>query len=195
MYEKRPKLVVECGAGNGECTMLLAHMLDNYPFELHVISDKKIEGMDPRIVWKVGLSYKLLKEYPPGSIGMVIIDTDHNFWTLTQELEAVNDKVSERGMILLHDVEEFYHDTGMAMSYWDDQVYPEQEIKDHAKFGGLGDAMIKFLATYNGEWKLAEFRREFAGAAALEKVTVKQTRVIMPAGSPVFAKPYVKGDS
>jgi hypothetical protein len=193
MFEKRPKMVVECGAGLGECTMLLAHMLDNYPFELEVISDKIVPDMDGRIEWKIGLSYKLLKEYPDNSIDMCIIDTDHNFWTLTQELEAVATKITEGGLILLHDVEEFYHDTGMAMSYWDDEPYPEEEIKSCAKFGGLGDAMISFLAKHNGEFKLLAYNPERSGAAALEKKTVDQTRVIMPGGSPVFAKP--RGDT
>lgn len=190
MFGLRPKLVVECGAGNGDCTRLLAHMLDNYPFELHAISDKKVEGMDPRIVWKEGISYQLLKDYEPESIGMCLIDTDHNFWTLTKELEAVKDKIQEGGLILLHDVEAFYHDTGMAMSYWNDEPYPEKEIMECVSQGGLGDAMINFLARHNNQYKLIAYTTEVAGVAALLKQTVIQTRVIRPAGSPVFAKPY-----
>jgi hypothetical protein len=190
MFERRPKLVVECGAGNGDCTVLLAHMLDNYPFTLEVISDKVVTGMDPRIIWKLGLSYKLLEEYKPNSIGMVLIDTDHNFWTLKEELEAVKDKMVENGLILLHDVEAFYHDTGMAMSYWDDEPYPEKEILENVKYGSLGDAMIGFLSTHNDQFKLLQYDRSFMGAAALEKVTTKETKIIRPAGAPMFAKPW-----
>jgi hypothetical protein len=194
MFSLRPKKVVECGAGNGECTMLLAHMLDNYPFELDVISDKMVPDMDERIEWKVGISYKLLRDYEPGSIDMCIIDTDHNYWTLTQELEAVAGKISEGGLILLHDVETFYHDTGMAMSYWNDAPYPENEIKECAKYGSLGDAMIKFLSVHNDQFRLAYFTPEYSGAAALVKSTITQTRIVMPGSNPEFAKPR-KGEN
>lgn len=111
IHETRPELIVECGAGNGDTTRLLAHMLDNYPFELHVISDKVVPDMDERIEWTIGLSYKVLKDFDDQSIGMCLIDTDHNFWTLNEELEAVRPKMKEGGLILMHDVWEFYHDT------------------------------------------------------------------------------------
>jgi methyltransferase family protein len=190
MFEKRPKLVVECGAGNGECTVLLAHMLDNYPFELHAISDKKVEGLDPRIVWKIGLSYEVLKNYPDGSIGMCLIDTDHNYWTLAKELEAVKDKMEEGGLIIFHDVDEFYHNNGMAMSYWNDQPYPADEIKACVQHGGIGDALLKFLVQFNDQYKLLYWTRESYGAACIEKKTVKETHIITPGDKPVFAKPY-----
>jgi cephalosporin hydroxylase len=190
ILEHRPKLIVECGAGNGDNTVLLAHLMDSYPFTLNVISDKKVEKLDPRINWKIGLSYKELAKYPDNSIGMCIIDTDHNYWTLAKELEAVKDKMVEGGLIAFHDVEEFYHNTGLAMSYWNGEPYPEEEIKACAKMGGIGDALLKFLVQYNTDYKLLYWVKEKFGAAVIQKCTVKEAQMVMPAGAPVFAKPY-----
>lgn len=190
IVENKPKLIVEVGSGNGDNTVLLASMMNLYPVELHAISDKKVEGLDARIKWTVGLSYKELAKYPDNSIGMCIIDTDHNYWTLAKELEAVKDKMIEGGLIVFHDVDEFYHNTGMAMSYWDGTPYPEEEIKACAKLGGVGDALLKFLVEFNSQYKLLYWVKEKYGAAVIQRHTVKETVVIMPAGSPVFAKPY-----
>lgn len=191
ILEKRPSLIVEVGAGNGDNTKLLAHLLDLYPFELHVISDKKVEGLDPRIKWTVGLSYKELAKYKEGEIGLCIIDTDHNYWTLAKELEAVKDKIPQGGLIAFHDVDEFYHNTGMAMSYWDGEDYPKEEILSCVKLGGVADALLQFLVEFKTEYKLLHWTKEKYGAALIERNTVSQTSVIMPAGAPVFAKPYI----
>lgn len=191
ILEHRPKVIVECGAGNGDCTRLLAHLKSWYPFDLHVISDKKIEDIQPAPEWHVGLSYNVLKEFPDNSIGLCIIDTDHNFWTLQQELAAVKDKMVEGGLIVFHDVDEFYHNTGMAMSYWNDEPYPSEEIKKCVPYGGVGDALLKFLVDHNAEYKLTHWTTASYGAAVIEKKTITQTTVVMPAGAPLFAKPYV----
>lgn len=190
ILEHRPSVIVECGAGNGDNTRLLAHLLDLYPFELHVISDKKVEGLDPRIKWTVGLSYTELAKYPDDSIGLCIIDTDHNYWTLRKELEVVKDKIKEDGLIAFHDVDEFYHDTGMAMSYWNDLPYPEKEIKACIGLGGLGDALLRFLVDFNVDWRLLYWVKEKYGAAIIQRKTVRTTKVILPASAPVFAKPH-----
>lgn len=188
ILEKRPKVIVEVGAGNGDNTRLLAHLLDQYPFELHVISDKKIEGLDPRIKWTTGISYKELAKYADGSIDLCIIDTDHNFWTLKEELRVVKDKISEGGLMAFHDVDEFYHNNGMALSYWEGTPYPEKEILECVKFGGIGDALLKFLVDYNSQFKLLYWMPEKFGAALVEKKTITQTQVITAGAAPVFAQ-------
>lgn len=188
ILEKKPKVIVECGAGNGDCTRLIAHMQLMYPFEFHVISDKELD-MDNEIIWKTGISYKLLSDFEDNSIGLLIIDTDHNYWTLRKELEAAFSKMEEGGLIVMHDVDEFYHDTGMAMSYWDDSVYPEKEIKECANRGGLGLALIDFLSEARGSYKLIRYLPENYGVAVIERKTIKQTRMIQPGSNPTFAKP------
>lgn len=189
ILDRYPKMIVECGAGNGDLTRLIAHLKWHYEFEFHVISDKEVEGLDPDINWKTGISYQELTAFDDKSIDLCIIDTDHNYWTLRKELEALTPKMKEGGLIVMHDVEEFYHDTGMAMSYWNDTPYPEKEIKDCAKQGGLGLALIDFLHEYRGDFKLVRYLPEHFGVAVIERKTIKVTRMILPGENPVFAKP------
>lgn len=184
----RPKVIVECGAGNGELTRLIAELLDFYEFEFHVINDKQIEGLDSRIVWHKGLSYEKLTEFNPGSIGLCIIDTDHNYWTLMKELAAVFDKIEEGGLIALHDVDTFYHDTGMALSYSSGEPYPREEIEKLAPYGSLGDALIEFLHIKKMAYRLVRFVPESHGAALIERRTQTHFSIMIPGPQPVFAE-------
>ncbi len=192
ILEHRPKVVIECGAGEGALTRKLASLLDELPFELHVISDKELTGMDPRIHWHTGLSYEVLQVFPNDSVGLCIIDTDHNYWTLREELRAVTPKIVEGGFIALHDVETFYHDTGMALAYWNGRPYPKMKIQEMAAQGGLGDAMIMFLASDHMHWKMYAYSRENQGAAVLEKRTQTEFAIVVPGPNPSFAPPPQK---
>ena len=191
ILEKRPKVIVECGAGNGDCTRLLAHLLQSYPFELHVITDKALTGLDPRIQWHIGLSYKELPKFADNSIGFCIIDTDHNYWTLWEELTSVDPKIEEDGLIAFHDVDEFYHNTGMALSYWNDDLYPKDAIMEKAVYGSVGTALIDYLSKHRDHFKLVQWNPERSGAALIQKKIIKQLSVIMPASDPMFAKPVI----
>jgi hypothetical protein len=185
---KRPSVIVECGAGTGELTRLLASLLDVYPFKLFVISDAKVDGLDERINWNSGLSYEMLSSFDDGSIDLCIIDTDHNYWTLMKEFSAIMNKISEGGLIALHDVETFYHNTGMAMSYWDGKPYPKEAIEEHAKFGSLGDAMIDFLQMHKLNYKLFAYTPESQGAAILQRHTQPVFAIVCPGSNPAYAK-------
>lgn len=187
ILERKPKLVIECGAGNGDLTGLIASLLDVYPFEFHVISDKKIGGLDGRIIWHIGLSYEILKEFKNDSIDLCIIDTDHNYWTLREELRALDDRIAEGGLIAMHDVETFYHNTGMALSYWNAMPYPRKEIEGLAAYGSLGDALISFLASENLRWKMFAYDRRSHGAAVVEKHTQKEFTIVVPGSGAGFA--------
>jgi len=187
ILDRKPELIVECGGGNGDLTKLIAHMQWLYDFELYCISDKKLDI--PNVVWMTGISYQVLPTFEPESIDLCIIDTDHNYWTLRQELLAVAPRMKEGGLIVMHDVEEFYHNTGMGMSYWNGAHYPEDEIKAQARLGGTGLAMIDFLHDFRGSFKLTRYVPESFGAAVIEKKTVSETQIIMPGPGSVFAKP------
>lgn len=185
-----PKVIVECGAGEGATTRLLNHLKTAYEFDLHVISDKEIEGIDPEIIWTTGISYQELSKFPDNHVDLCIIDTDHNYWTLQKELEAVAPKMSEGGLIVMHDIEEFYHDTGMALSYWNGVPYPRAEIEAAGKvWGGLGDALIDFLCKNRHAFKLMAYVTEDYGAAVIEKRTIKSLRIVTPGTDSVFAPP------
>lgn len=187
ILDRRPGVIVECGAGNGELTRLLASLLDVYTFELHVISDYPVEGLDPRIKWKTGISYSALQDFEDSSIDLCILDTDHNYWTLMKELAALFNRVKEGGLIAMHDVETFYHDTGMALSYSNGDVYPKQEIEKLAPYGGLGDAMIEFLHIKKLDYKLFAYNRESNGAAVIEKRASPIFNLFTPGAGAVFA--------
>lgn len=187
ILEKRPKVIVEVGAGDGDCTKLLAHLKWYYDFELYTISDKvlpEIKGVN----WITGISYKELPKFADASIGMCIIDTDHNYWTLKQELLAVASKMEESGLVVMHDVEEFYYDTGMGMSYWNDEPYPEKEIMDHVKLGSVGLCLIDFLSASRGSFKLVRWIPEHFGCAVIEKRTTVGTSVLRPGPGSKFAR-------
>lgn len=188
MLERRPGVVVECGAGDGALTRLLAHMTWFYPVEVHVISDKEIEGIED-INFVKGISYRELAKFPDDSIDMCIIDTDHNYWTLRHELEALHPKLRQGGLVAFHDVEEFYYNTGMSLSYWDDSPYPKEEIEAKVRMGGVGLALIDWLHEFRGDYKLLRYVPEHCGAAVIEKRKVTGTSIVTPGIAPVFAKP------
>ena len=188
ILERKPMVVVECGAGEGELTRQLSSMIDSSNFNLYVISDKPVEGLDSRIIWKSGLSYNVLKEFEDDSIDFCIIDTDHNYWTLLKELEVLVKKMREGGVIALHDVETFYHDTGMALSYFTGDKYPKDEIESCSPKGGLGDALIDFLHSDRLHWKLLSYNKESHGAAAIEKRTQTHFSLITPGPGAIYAK-------
>lgn len=187
ILERRPRVIVECGAGDGGLTRLIAGLLDVYDFEFHVISDKVLEGIDPRICWRTGLSYEALPDFEDSSIDLCIIDTDHNYWTLMKEFAAVFNKIREGGLVAMHDVETFYHDTGMALAYWDGKPYPRAEIEKLAPYGGLGDALIEFLQLKKMHYKLLAFTPESHGAALIERRTQSIFSIIVPGPGAGFA--------
>lgn len=188
ILEKRPEVIVECGAGHGDLTRKIASLLDAYDFSFEVVTDNPLPEIDNRIVWHSGLSYEFLEQTKNESIDLCIIDTDHNYWTLMKELAAVFPKISEGGMIAIHDVETFYHDTGMALSYWDGKPYPREEIEKCAPYGGLGDAVIEFLRMQKLHYRLHSWNHESHGAALLERKTQTHFNLMTPGPEAIFSK-------
>jgi hypothetical protein len=184
---RRPKVILEVGAHLGDCTRVLASMRPVVPCQLWVISDRFISVVCDQF-WEA-ISYKKIAELPDDSIGMAIVDTDHNYWTLEQELLALVPKMEEGGLIVMHDVEEFYYDTGMANAYWNKDPYPKQEILGAHTKGGLGLCVIDFLHAYRGNFKLVKWVPEHFGCAVIEKRTVTETRIISPGSGSVVAPP------
>lgn len=188
ILERRPKLIVECGAGSGELTRQLASLLDVYEFKLYVVSDQPLEEIDSRVNFVSGLSYELLESFHDDTVDLCIVDTDHNYWTLMKELSVLSRKVREGGLVAMHDVSTFYHDTGMAMSYWDGKPYPKDEIEKCAPYGSLGDALIEFLHVQKMNFKMLAWNPCSNGAAVIEKRHQDMFAIVIPGPKAIFAK-------
>ena len=187
ILDKRPKVILEVGSGDGLCTRLLAALAPSVPCVIHAISDKVLDI--PSVQWTTGISYKEIKKLADNSIGLCIIDTDHNYWTLEQELLALIPKMEEGGLVVLHDVEEFYYNTGMAMSYWNNEPYPEKEILASAVKGGTGLCLLDFLVACRGTFKLVRWIPEHYGCAVIIKRITTGTQLVQPGPDSVFARP------
>lgn len=189
ILDKRPKVIVECGAGDGETTRMLAFMKHYYPFKLHVISDKEIDRCPSSVTFHTRISYDALNDFANGSIDLCFVDTDHNYWTLAKELLILKEKMAEGGLVVMHDVEAFYYDTGMALAYWNNAPYPKEEIMAQAKMGGLGLCLIDFLHTFRGFFKLVRYIPESNGMAVIERVPEVKAKIITPGTQPLYAPP------
>lgn len=189
ILKTRPKHIVECGAGQGDHLKLLLSLMDEVGFKLTSISDNDLE-LDPKINKIVGVSYKMLNGFEDNSIDLCIIDTDHNYWTLVKELEALKTKISENGRIVMHDVATFWHNSGMALSYSDNSEYPKDEIqKMGLKLGGLGNAIIDFLTVNRLSFRIEKYLEESHGAMVLRKKTLSHIDIETPGKEAVFAQP------
>lgn len=188
ILEARPFHIVECGAGTGECSRLIQKLLDTYNFQFTIISDATIQDLRGGVNLIQGLSYLELAKMPDNSIDFCIIDTDHNYWTLARELSILDSKLTDGGMVALHDTWFCYHDTGMAMAYSDGTVYPDSDIlKTGLANGGLTDALIDFLAFKRFEYKLLAYTTESQGAALIQKKKLEQINVYRPAKDAPYA--------
>lgn len=187
ILERRPKVILEVGSHVGDFTRLLASMQDLVPCKVMAISDRTIAI--PGVEFITGISYVEIPKLPDASLGMAIVDTDHNYWTLTQELEALMPKMEQGGLIVMHDVEEFYYNTGIALSYWNGARYPLEEINKCNQLGGIGLALIDFLHKNRGYFKLVRWIPEHFGCAVIERRDQVGTLKIYAGPGSVVAPP------
>ena len=105
-----------------------------------------------------------------------------------KELAAVFNRIKEGGLIALHDVETFYHNTGMALGYSSGEPYPQKAIEDCAPYGGVGDAMIEFLQLKKMNYKLLAYTAESNGAALIERRTEPIFSIVVPGPKAIYAQ-------
>jgi len=166
---RKPKHILEVGCLEGDNTRNLMSLMPQMGYKLTVISDD-LEMLDDGVNRIRGVSYIEIPKLEDNSIDMVILDTDHNYWTMEQELKALHPKLTEGAVIILHDVETFYHSSGMGMAYADGSAYPHEEIKNTTdKMGGMSLAVIDFLHYKRGSYKLLVWIPYEDGACLIEK--------------------------
>src|SRR3990167_10111848 len=99
------------------------------------------------------------------------------------ELEALSDRMSVDGLIVMHDIETFYHDTGMAKSYSNGESYPREVIEEYGKkMGSMGDALIVFLANNRFKYKLLYYVPESHGAVVIRRTAIPSHFTFMVPG-------------
>lgn len=166
VLEHKPKLVVECGAGSGENTQQYLSL--KMPFEMIVISDGKLPDklVNEKLLWMFGVSYKQLEHFIDDSIDFCSIDTDHNYFTLNQELNLLKQKLRPGGIVVIHDTVSYDKASGMTDHYNCGEKYPIA-ISEEAKSKMYGDAIREVLDS--NEFHVIKESREHNGAMALQK--------------------------
>jgi hypothetical protein len=169
MLAKRPRLVVECGAGGGDNTTKLLSLQPELGFRLVVINDgPQPEGIEFAGLeeWVCGLSYLELPKYP--GVDFCLIDTDHNYPTLKWELDALRGVMPKGGIVCLHDTVTYGKNNGDMRGYYRvKHGYPSEEIaRANRESKGMVDAVFEAADAF----KLIRLSEESHGAMALERL-------------------------
>lgn len=181
LYKEQPKHVVEIGCLNGENTKNLMSVMDDIGFKLTCISDD-LEIKDDNVTRISGVSYLEIPKLEDKSIDFVILDTDHNYWTMAKELQALIPKVKDNAIIMLHDVDYYYYNSGESDAYADGTPYPLQEIeKTRDEFGGMGNAVIDFISAHK-RFKLELWIPEECGVAVLRYMPEVMVMMVLRPG-------------
>src|SRR3990167_2867315 len=149
----KPSLVVELGAGGGENTAQYLELRKGQPFKMIVISDgdcPEAFRTTKDFEWRHAISYLELSKFEDGSIDFCSIDTDHNYWTLKQELTLLNKKLKSGGIVVMHDTESYRHSSGSMAGYGTGDPYPP-EIKENIG-KGMREALEEEVAA--GHYKI-----------------------------------------
>lgn len=177
ILEKHPSLIVECGMADGQNTRQILALKDFYDFKLVSINDSPYveethkcgEYLKNGFRYIYDLSYKALKDFNLEIINLCIIDTDHNYWTLREELKALHPNLSKGGLIAMHDTQTYRKNSGQAYRYGTGDSYPSELISKYEKEGkGMGDAIWEFLSEHQ-EYIVKKHVTESHGAMLLEK--------------------------
>jgi Methyltransferase domain len=139
----RPKIIVEIGSDQGGNTVNLLEFCERTGATLHVIDPapkydaSKWQGEhDAHLVIHEDLSLNALPSI--GDFDVVLIDGDHNWYTVFNELQTIERLCEERGrefpLVLLHDIGWPY---GRRDLYYDPDSIPEEHRKPHEKKGML----------------------------------------------------------
>ncbi len=138
----RPRVVVEVGVAQGTVTTPLLRWAQEHDAVLHSIDPDPVLNVD-RLLAEHGeslrfhraTSLEVLGEI--GGVDLALIDGDHNWYTVINELRALEGRAREDAreppVILLHDVGWPY---GRRDLYYDPQAIPEAHRQPHTR-GGL----------------------------------------------------------
>ncbi|MGG1664109.1 class I SAM-dependent methyltransferase [Brevibacillus sp. NRS-1366] len=138
--KEQPKRVVAIGAPLGENAIQLLHYCHNKDGKLFIIDpfsalqeDQRIEGYRPYLHV---LKEESLEAMPKiGSVDAVLIDGDHNWYTVYNELKYIESVAEESGkfpLVFVHDTEWPY---GRRDLYHDPETIPPEFRQPYAQKG------------------------------------------------------------
>jgi cephalosporin hydroxylase len=173
----RPRTILELGALFGENTVQILSLREIYPFKMITITDGNIRQAFKEVhiaskyddyIWIEGISYKEIPILLDKTLEFALIDTDHNYWTLKKELEALKPKFGNKVIIVMHDTNGL---DGMnpTKTYKCKVDYPADEIqKCMDKDLKITDAIKEFLDE-NQDFRMLRHSTESNGAVAIAK--------------------------
>ena len=178
----KPSAVLELGASAGSCTIKLLRHARNINYKLITVDDgppnhrvlellkyyedsSRIDGSQPiNYRWIRGISYTEINKLSPSSIDFCLVDTDHNAWTVTKEIEELAPIMSNRSILAFHDTEINRHDNGVYERYKTQQYYPISEIESDTRT--YTEAVVSGMAD---DWDLLRESPENAGAMVFQR--------------------------
>ena len=169
LAEANPLWILELGIGACRNTQLLLEhapvlaVSDNLP--IVTLPYQLWDGCWPLpsgLSFVQDISYLFLEGFP-SFIYFAIVDTDHNSWTLSRELQALSPSMPRGSVVCVHDTEAFATTNGFAERYLNNARYPSNAIHADER---------PYTAALTDAPKLIEFKRstEFSGAVALRRV-------------------------
>src|SRR5688572_20995376 len=139
----RPEVIVEIGSDQGYNTKCLLDFCEKTGATLHVIdpapgydASEWQRELGERLVFHEDLSLNALPQIE--GFDAMLIDGDHNWYTVYNELKLIERLCEERSqdfpLVLLHDIGWPY---GRRDLYYDPETIPEEYRKPHEKKGML----------------------------------------------------------
>jgi len=189
LLEPKPRVIVEVGVFKGWNTIKII----NYLKELPEDGDKRLIIVDPVILPEVRLqesndpelvdiyNYPSLEILPKlDRYDVIILDGDHNYYTLLKELQIIDAKFKgEPPLIFVHDTVEnryrdFYFNVKAIPKRYVHQTHIANGPADYAggSFNGLIPAVEDFLDLSERDWHWVELDRHNPGVGML--YTVKE---------------------
>ncbi len=196
----KPKIIMEIGCGAYENVMCLLTYLYKEGNDYHVvgITDNALElriptYMQERFLVIQGISYEVLsiynafmkatKEEFRKPVDIAILDSDHNYYTVSKELEALYPHLSPACVLIFHDTNN-YEEAGLsqlkfenihpvsnstyqATGYADGFVYPKEKIMETLHLG-IVDAIKEFVAKHP-EFSISYTTKESCGVYVIER--------------------------
>jgi len=180
-----PAHILELGALEAWNTVQLLSLRADIPgLRVTTVTDDiptKTKPSDPYLTWIWGVSWIEMERMPDKSFGAVIIDTDHNYYTLNRELGHCDRLLADPGWIMMHDTVTYgtvngkfgyAHTEPTSNKFFRCGVpYPIEAIEaEEAKGKGMLDAIREFLDAHPA-FAVVRESREHHGAMALRRVS------------------------